>query len=233
MAQLLQMMLFIHIASGFLAFITGFLSMSNRKGSSPHRLTGKLFFAGMSGVFVTSTLISAAKNIPFLFMVGFFSYYLACAGYRSLYLKKLHLGQRPAVIDWVISLTGLLAGLGMVLFSVSWFDSRGAMGIVPLLFGIFCMVNSILDIRNYRKPPRSKNHWIITHGSRMGGSFAAAVTAFVVVNFSLGSYTWVLWVLPGVAVGFWIRKTITDFLTRPSAPRPHQGLRAAPVRTKP
>ncbi|HYH15428.1 MAG TPA: hypothetical protein VD794_09410 [Flavisolibacter sp.] len=216
MATVLTSALIVHIVSGFLALITGFLSMLNRKGGKRHRLTGKLFFAGMTGVFITSTAISIAKNIPFLLMVGFFSYYLACSGYRSLYLKKLHLKQKPKGLDWLISGSGVVFGLGLMVFSLSWFTSRGAWGTVPLTFGIFCLLNGLMDIRSFFVPPKDKQHWLITHGSRMGGSFAATVTAFIVVNFSIGSFTWVLWVLPGVLVGIWIRRAIKPYKAKAS-----------------
>lgn len=204
-------LLIVHIISGFLALITGFLSMINRKGGNRHRLTGKLFFAGMTGVFVTSTAISLIKNNPFLLMVGFFSYYLACSGYRALYLKKLHLKQKPRWIDWLISGSGVVFGIGLMVFSIDWFITRGAWGTVPLLFGGFCLLNAVTDIRRFFVAPTDKQHWLVTHGSRMGGSFAATVTAFIVVNFSIGNFTWVLWVLPGVLIGIWIGRVIRPY----------------------
>lgn len=219
MATTVTIMLVLHVLSGFTALITGFLSMLNRKGGKNHHLTGKIFFAGMTGVFVTATFIAIAKSLAFLFMVGFFSYYLACSGYRILYLKKLHLKQAPKAMDWAISGVGILAGLGLIIFSVQWFSSRGAWGTVPLTFGTFCLSNGVLDLKNFFIPPKNKQHWIGTHGFRMGGSFAATFTAFIVVNVNIGSYNWVLWILPGVLIGIWISRTIRNYL-QPKARRP-------------
>jgi uncharacterized membrane protein len=212
MATSLIIMLVLHIISGFTALITGFMSMLNSKGGKRHRLTGKIFFTAMTGVFISATFISIAKGLAFLFMVGFFSYYLACSGYRILYLKKLHLRQKPKFLDWTISGIGVFAGLGLVLFSIQWFSSRGAWGTVPLAFGSFCLINGITDLRNFFIPPTNKQHWIITHGSRMGASFAATCTAFIVVNLHIGNLTWILWILPGVLVGIWISRTIRNYL---------------------
>jgi hypothetical protein len=50
----------------------------------------------------------------------------------------------------------------------------------------------------------------------MGASFAATITAFIVVNVNIGAYNWVLWVLPGVLTGIWISRAIRSFL-RPAA----------------
>jgi len=214
MAIFLKIVLIIHIVSGFAALITGFLSMLNKKGGTRHRLTGKIFFGGMTGVFISATIISIAKSLPFLFMVGFFSYYLACSGYRILFLKKLHMKQKPKALDWTISLTGIIAGVALILFSIGWFSNRGAWGFVPLTFGSFCVINGLQDISSFFYPPKNKQHWIITHGGRMGGSFAATLTAFIVVNVSIGAYTWILWILPGALTAIWISRVIKGYLQK-------------------
>lgn len=214
MKQLLAITLFIHIATGFLALVTGFISMLNRKGGKRHRLTGKIFFVSMTGVFISATVIALAKGLAFLLMVGFFSYYLACSGYRSLSLKKLHLKQRPALLDWFISTVGAVSGAALIWFSLYWFRDRGAWGAVPLAFGLFCLVSGIMDLRSFFVPPKSKLHWITTHGGRMGGSFAATLTAFIVVNVQIGGLGWILWILPGVLVGVWITKLLRRYKSK-------------------
>jgi uncharacterized membrane protein len=211
MTSLLKIMLVLHIISGFLSLTCGLFSMLNKKGARQHRLTGKIFFFGMTGVFVTATFIALVKNIPFLLMVGFFSYYLACSGYRVLYLKKQHLNQQPALLDWTISFTGLVAGLTLMTFSYSWFTQRGMWGSVPLTFGIFCLTSGWKDIRRFYKRPGDKQHWIFTHGGRMGGAFAATVTAFIVVNVNIGSWSWLLWILPGALIGLWIGAILSHY----------------------
>ena len=213
MATLLTVALIFHIICGGIALVTGFISMLTTKGGKIHRNSGKIFFGAMTGVFITATFISIAKGLTFLLMVGFFSYYLACAGYRRLFLKKLHLKQKPAVIDWVVSLIGIIAGLGLIVFSITWFRDKGMFGIVPLSFGSFCFLSGIQDISSFFYAPKNKQHWITSHGVRMGASFAATCTAFVVVNVNIGaSYNWILWVLPGVLIGIWISRTIRSFL---------------------
>lgn len=202
--------LFIHIFCGSAALITGFISMLNSKGGKQHRLTGKIFFAGITGVFISATIISIAKQLAFLFMVGFFSYYLACSGYRILRLKKLQ--QQAKAVDWVISISAVVAGLALVVFSITSFMQRGAWGAVPLTFGIFCLVNGLQDIRSYITPAVNKQYRIRKHGARMGGAFAATLTAFIVVNVNIGSSSWVLWILPGVLTGIWISRAIRSYL---------------------
>lgn len=211
MKQLFDITLIIHIAAGFLALVTGFISMLNSKGGKRHRLTGKIFFGSMTGVFISATILSFIKSNAFLLMVGFFSYYLACSGYRILHLKKLHLKQRPAALDWFIGTVGAAAGVALIWFSIYWFRDRGGWGAVPLTFGLFCLFSGITDIRSFFVPPANKLHWLTTHGGRMGGSFAATFTAFIVTNVKIGPFTWVLWILPGVLVGIWITRLLRRY----------------------
>jgi hypothetical protein len=84
-------------------------------------------------------------------------------------------------------------------------------GTVPLTFGIFCLTSGWKDIRRFYRRPADKQHWFFTHGSRMGGAFAATVTAFIVVNVQIGSLSWLLWILPGVLIGVWIGKILTHY----------------------
>lgn len=214
MKTTLTILLIIHIAAGMISLLVGFLSMMNTKGGKRHRLTGKIFFVSMSFVFATATAIALIKGLSFLLMVGFFSYYLACSGYRSLYLKKLHMGQKPVALDWIISIIGVVAGAALIVFSFTWFMTRGGWGIVPFAFGSFCIALGIKDIKKYYIAPTNKSHWITSHGTKMGGSFAASLTAFVVTNIQLPQFGWVLWILPGVVVGIWINR-----LLKPYAPK--------------
>lgn len=211
MTTAIRIMLIIHIVSGFVTLACGLFSMLNKKGARNHRLTGKIFFYGMTGVFITATFISLAKNIPFLFMVGFFSYYMACSGYRVLYLKKLHLQQKPAALDWLIGLIGIVFGIGLLIFSYTWFVNIGAWGSVPFSFGAFCLFSGIHDLRNFYVRPKNKQHWFVKHGFRMGGGFAAALTAFVVTNVSIGSLNWLLWLAPGLLTTVWTARIMRRY----------------------
>lgn len=230
MSVFLQTLLIIHVASGFAALSTGFMSMLNQKGGKIHQLTGKIFFSGMSGVFMTAVILSGLKSNPFLFMVGFFSYYLTCSGYRALYLKN-HSNQ-PLWIDWLINGTGLVFSVGLIVFSLSWFQSRGIWGFVPLTLGMFCLIIAVKDTFSFYQPQQQPYTLsrLISHGSRMGGAFAATVTAFIVVNFTFGNATWLLWILPGVLIGIWIRKTIQVVKAKLEQRKPPQHLRTQPTK---
>jgi len=201
MEKYIPWLMIAHIAGGTLSLISGILPMVVTKGNNIHRLFGKLFFFGMTVVFLTGFTVSIIKNIPFLLLISIFSYYLVANGYRSLYLKKLHRGQKPTVVDWLLNIVSGLFMIGMVVFG-SYLIIKGAvqMGIVSLVFGIIGTRGVITTIRNFIKQPTSKTIWIEGHIGGMVGGYIASVTAFLVINNEhyIGLPMVVAWLLPTV-----------------------------------
>jgi hypothetical protein len=207
----LRVMLWVHIAGGTSALITGMGAMLTKKGSTIHRNYGKVYFWSMTAVFVGALALAIGHHLTFLLMVAFFSYYLTVRGYRILFLKGLSSGQKPVLIDWMI--TGI-SGL-FILFLFFWggyiLMNGGGMGIVGLLFGGIGSTFLYRDIRNFFGPPPEKMHWWFGHISSMGGSYIAAVTAFIVVNIHIGQQNWILWVVPSLIGGMLIGRTIRKY----------------------
>lgn len=204
----LRVMLWIHIAGGTSALITGLGAMLTKKGSPVHKRFGKIYFLSMTAVFVGALATAIGHHKDFLLMVAFFSYYMTVRGYRILYMKKLNLGQKPTWMDWMI--TGVSGAF--ILFLLGWgvvaLINGYGMGIVGIVFGIIGSSFLIRDIRNFITPPSEKMHWWYGHIASMGGSYISAVTAFVVVNIQIGQFNWLLWILPGMIGGVLIGRTI-------------------------
>jgi uncharacterized membrane protein len=199
MVVFLRIILILHILGGFSALVTGALAMLSRKGGPLHRLNGKIYFWGMTAVFISAVILSIAHHIPFLLMVGFFSYYMVVRGYRALYLKKLGRGQKAAALDWVI----IVAAAGFIFYLVIWGILRvvagNSFGFVGIVFGGLGSSFLIRDILRFLRPPGEKMHWWFTHIAGMCGGYIATVTAFVVVNVRLNP-AWIAWLLP-TAIG--------------------------------
>jgi uncharacterized membrane protein len=214
MEKLLSVMLVVHIAGGVIALLAGLVSIFSVKGSSTHRLVGKIYFVGMTAVFIGAVFTAIGHHKDFLLMVGFFSYYLTVRGYRVLFLKKLPEGQKAKSIDWmiiIISATFIFTLLGWGV----WALRMGAsIGIAAVLFGSVGSIFLLLDIKKFIRPPKEKMHWWYSHIGSMGGSYISAVTAFVVVNIELPQYQWVLWILPGILGGILITRTIRIYKVR-------------------
>ncbi|CAN5179309.1 hypothetical protein BH09BAC3_BH09BAC3_00790 [soil metagenome] len=207
----LKVMLVIHIAGGTLALITGLGAMLTKKGGKTHRNFGKAYFWSMTIVFIGALALALGHTKTFLLMVAFFSYYMTVRGYRILYLKNLSVGQKPNYVDWII--TGV-SGI-FIVFLFLWggyvLVQGEFMGIVGLVFGAVGSSFLYQDLKNFFGPPPEKMHWWYGHIASMGGSYIAAVTAFVVVNFYIGQLNFVLWILPGMVGGFLITSTIRKY----------------------
>jgi uncharacterized membrane protein len=209
--KFLSGMLVMHIAGGTVALISGLVAMLTLKGSKIHRLAGKIYFWAMTAVFVGALFTAIGHHKDFLLMVAFFSYYMTVRGYRILYLKNLHQGQKAVILDWVITTISGLFLLALILWG-SWGLLNGVnMGIVAIAFGTLGMTFFISDIKSFFSPPKEKMHWWYGHISSMGGSYISAVTAFIVVNIQLSQFQWVLWILPGVIGGVLIGRTIRKY----------------------
>lgn len=210
MTIFLHIVLILHILGGFSALATGALAMLTRKGGRVHRLNGKIYFGGMTAVFISAVILSVAHHIPFLLMVGFFSYYMVVRGYRALYLKKLGRGQKAGTLDWAI----ILAAAGFVFYLVIWGIIQATVGngfgYVGMVFGGLGSSFLISDIRKFLRPPTEKMHWWFTHIAGMCGGYIATVTAFVVVNVRLNP-EWITWLLPTAIGGPLIFRTVAKY----------------------
>ena len=207
----LTVMLWIHIAGGASALLTGLGAMLTKKGSLLHRNFGKVYFWSMTAVFVGALALALGHDKDFLLMVAFFSYYMTVRGYRILYLKQLHTGQKATWIDLTIT---AISG-AFILFLLGWGTyavvNGAGMGIVGITFGLIGSSFLIQDIRSFFKPPLEKMHWWHGHIASMGGSYISAVTAFVVVNIQFEQFNWILWVLPAAIGGTIIGRTIRKY----------------------
>jgi uncharacterized membrane protein len=205
-----QLFLYLHIAAGTVALTSGSLSMFNRKGGGTHTITGRFFFWAMVFVFITAVYMSLVKSNWFLFVTGCFSFFMAASGYRSLYLKKLHLGQKPGWVDWLVGISGIVFA-GAMYFLAYRLLPGNSFGIVPAVFGSICLLFAINDLRRFFKKEHLKTQWINSHAIRMGGAYTATLTAFLVVNVRFQP-NWVLWVLPSVIMPMVISYVLKNYL---------------------
>lgn len=211
METLVSGMLGAHIIAGTIALFTGPVAMLTLKGGKNHRLWGKVYFYSMVVVFLTAVVLAIFKDIPFLFMIAFLSIYLVVSGYRALYLKKLHIGQKATTGDWmfiIVSLIGCMSLVGWGLYRIFILNSN--FGIVGIVLGLLGCRLVYKDLKKFIVPPTDKDHWLFSHVTGMGGGYIATFTAFAVVNirFLPGPITWIL---PALVGGFLIARWMRTY----------------------
>jgi uncharacterized membrane protein len=192
----------IHIVAGAMALVTGLIAMLTKKGGKAHRFNGKIYFWSMAVIFLTSIYMSLYKSMIFFVLIAFFSFQAAFNGYRILYLKKLHQGQKAATIDYIGLIIGAVAALFMLGFGIFNLNGNTEMAMVLLVFGVFYAVGVWQEVRKFSNPPTEKMFWMYKHIGQMGGAYIATMTAFLVNNYRLFPFIppVMLWLLP-TAVG--------------------------------
>lgn len=175
----------LHIAAGFTGFFVAPVALAVRKGGPAHRAWGKVFFWAMV-VAGTTAIVSASLNgLTFLLLTGIFSLYLACFGYRSLYLKHLGQGQRPALLDWLTVLVGLVIFVGTLMYGLLHFRTNP----VPVVFGAIGTMTAGRQLRGFLRPgPPRPGQWLRNHISGFVGSYIAAVSAFSATSLKFISF---------------------------------------------
>lgn len=189
------------------------MAMATSKGGANHRKTGKIYFYGMTSVFITAVLLSSIKFIPFLFMISFLGYYACLSGVRVLKLKKLHKGQRPIFIDWFSGIVTLLAGITFIGYGLYYIilGSDNPFIFLSIFFGLFTVNISFSVLKLFVKPPTNNAYWYINHINGMVGSYIAAFTAFsVTIGRIIEFQHWIMWVWPAILgvpfMSYWAKR---------------------------
>jgi uncharacterized membrane protein len=173
----------IHIASGATALLSGLVAMSVQKGRSSHRIWGKIFFFSMTITCILGLNAGIFRPGYTIFIpIALISFYQVATGYRILYIKQLHLGQKAKWVDWLLTLTMLLTSFAFIAWGISSLQSDSFLALVLFAFssiGLYCCG---VDIYHYLKKPTHKSYWLFTHIFRMSHGFIAALTAFLVNN---------------------------------------------------
>lgn len=177
MEQLNIGLLFLHASAGAAALILGGIAIGARKGGAAHTRTGNGYFWAMLVVAFTALWLSAYKSNWFLLAVGLFSLYGTIGG--KLILQKTATARLQQQWRW-LAFTGLAVG-GIMLGVSCWLYYRGSgMAVVLLVFGVIQSIQAYQDWR-YSQDFEPKQR-ILQHISKMGATYIATVTAFLVVN---------------------------------------------------
>lgn len=196
----LDITLYIHAPAGFLALVIAPLAMVARKGGDWHRRWGKVFFCSMAVVALTAIVMGVLRPNWLLAMVAMFSFQLVASGYRALYLKKLHEGQRPATMDKAIMGAGILVNGGLFMWGlIHVFLGQVKSGpIIFLVFGAVGLAFVWRDYQRFYKTSHDKREWLYAHMSGFLGGYIATVSAFSAVNLEMIKPMWLQWLWPTV-----------------------------------
>jgi uncharacterized membrane protein len=183
----MKTIVFIHVFSGAIALAAGLLAAIGKKGLKLHIWSGRVFAAAMILCSVAGLVASFVRGNGFLLGISFFSLYLVVSGWlfgkvrSTARLKKII---RPTAFLGVLS-AGYMFYTGF---------TGGLQG--TIILSVFAGILTLFAATDMLGPVKPQTR-ITRHGGRMGGAYIAAVTAFLVVNFTIEPM-WVLWLMPTV-----------------------------------
>ena len=208
MKTFLTLILYVHIAAGFTALVTGLVPMFAKKGGKTHILWGKVYFWAMFMVALTALLrFQMQMMLIFLAAIAIFSFYNTFTGVRLIQRKDF---QKPSWLDYFASILAMLCALVMFYFAFTGYQKGDRfLSILFIVFGLAVFTMSFEDLRVFlgkkiiddNDKPIPTKYWFQNHISRMGGSYIATVTAFLVVNNPPYIPGLVAWIAPGVIGG--------------------------------
>ncbi len=154
--------LWLHILTGFTAFLVAPGALATRKGGTWHRRWGKIFFGAMTVVAISALLLTAIRPNTFLTLVALFSFYSAFSGYRVLKRKRPDRGQHAKWFDWTAAMITFSAGMGM--FYLGFFGNTSGKPVFIIFGGVSTML-AAGDIHSFLRrfdPVRHKYDWLYT-----------------------------------------------------------------------
>ena len=213
MQNFLKFALYLHIFAGFTALTTGIVPMFSKKGSTLHITWGRVYFWAMFVVALTALIRFQIKpRLIFLAGIAIFSFYNTFTGMR-LIRRKEHI--KPPFVDWFGAILMVMGSLVMLYSAYSASQTNNVFYVTLFtIFGMLMFSLAFEDLRVFMNikqidndVPMQARYWFQNHISRMGGSYIATLTAFLVVNNPPFIPGLVVWIAPGVIGGLIISRT--------------------------
>jgi len=207
----------VHIIAGSLALLSGLGAILARKKVKVHKPFGKIYLYSMWVIFITAMYLSIYRQSVFLFFIGVFTFHSCITAFRSLKLKKLHLGQKPLKTDWAIEGFNVLACGGLIILGIILLLKNNIeFGIICSVFGVIGIRLSASNIKRLRGKVKGANYWLLSHIGGMLGSYIGAITAFTVNNNRwMGMPQVVAWLAPTLIIVPFIFYEIARFQKSP------------------
>lgn len=209
--KIIALLRMLHAASGLVALVIAPLAMVVRKGGDWHRRWGIAFFYAMAVVVITAVALAWLRPNPLMGMVAVFSFHMIASGYRSLYHKKLHRGQKPARVDLILQGMAGVVNVGLLLWGLAHFmlKHRDPMAIIFVIFGLVGSLMVFANLRRFYKHSHDKQEWLYGHMTGFLGGYIATVSAFSAVNLGMIQPTWLQWLWPTIVgaplIAWWVR----------------------------
>ena len=193
--MLASVLLSVHIGAGALALLTAAIASFTPKGQKWHILSGRVYAAAMTLVFLTAVPLALLGASILLLLVAFFSFYLVFAGWRFARNRR----GRPHAVDWAAAAIMLTTGLGMGMYAGILAGSGQSQWVTMTVFAAIAVALGVADGLYHRQHRATGGRRISRHLTNMLGATIATITATLVVNVETNP-EWITWILPTVVI---------------------------------
>ena len=191
----MEYLLPIHILAGTITLLAAAFAICSEKGKKIHITAGRTYYWGMVCIFLTALPMSIITSNVFLFLIAFFSFYLAFAGRRFAQNRK----GIASTVDWIAVGLMIAAGLGMWVLAVFYSIENNSQYITLTVFGFIAIALGYTDYKTYKQQEATGKKRIARHLTNMLAGTIAVVTAVLVVNVDMEPQ-WLPWVLPTLLI---------------------------------
>jgi hypothetical protein len=188
---LYALLIYLHVASGFIALLSFWVPLLTRKGSVWHRRAGWLYTFTMLSVSLTAALMafvrlvgwkpSTGEELQFAWFLLLLAIVALASGWQGIVVLRRNWWQnRTALLEVLTTSMILLLGFGSVALSVyGWMNSDWLLAFFPLFVGLSLAVQ--LSLMLWRRLRDRENVWRMReHIAGMVGCGITTITAFVV-----------------------------------------------------
>jgi uncharacterized membrane protein len=169
-----QLNIWIHVVTGSLALLTGFVLLFGKKGGRFHKKWGRVFLWLLGIVIVTGLLgVLVFGRNTFLLVITVLAGYMGFSGYRVLKNQS----NRVYLIDLLVPVAALLI-TGYFLYYIK---SIGMIWAPVIIYSVpaVLMLAVLYDLGRYFIPAdRYKKVWLYEHMIKMVHAFGALLSAF-------------------------------------------------------
>ena len=173
---------FTHVVLGFIGFAAGIVALSTQKGTSTHKLAGKIFSYLMVVVALSTIVFLFHEFLPLVLLMILAVFYLVPSAINSIRND----GKFAILWDRLLIILPLLLFLFTAIQSVRFQFIDGAPTVGPILMASTFGFILYQDIALWRHRDRDRPYWIRRHMVRMILAFTFAAMAVVRLGIDLG-----------------------------------------------
>lgn len=177
-----------HVVAGTIGLITGLVAMIAKKGTVGHSKSGLIYYYSMMISSILAILMTNIHPNPFLLVIGIFSLYMIMTAKFAIEHWQSKTDLLAGTFKKSLSIVAFVTALVMVAMALYFLYNSNSIGLIFFVFSILLGWMAVEDWIWYSKKESSikKNKkWLMMHLGRMGGSYIAASTAFLVNNITL------------------------------------------------